>query len=297
MTEREMLQDLKLRMERNLQTGILPFWREYLTDSVHGGFYGRVDGAREPDLQSPKSVVLNCRLLWMFSRAYEIFGNKQDRELAKRAYDYICRYFWDECYKGVYWMVTAEGKPSEPEKRTYGQAFFIYSLAEYYRVFKEEKALELAMQVFWLTEEKLKLPDGGYADSAARDWLRDDWVNFWVKNRTGARKLLNSNMHLFEAILSLAEAAKEPKVWQSLESELEFLIKVAIDPENGHMKAAMAEDGSRLDNEINFGHDCECSYLMMQAAELLQKKELYQKTESVVNRMMESVYEEGLDPV
>ena len=63
MTEREMLQDLKLRMERNLQTGILPFWREYLTDSVHGGFYGRVDGSWQNVLTIIFAVIFGMNVI------------------------------------------------------------------------------------------------------------------------------------------------------------------------------------------------------------------------------------------
>lgn len=146
MENHEKIQDLRDRMEKNLRQCILPFWRDYMPDDIHGGFYGRVDGNRIPDLSSPKSVVLNCRMLWTYSRAYSFYGNERDRELACRAYDYICKYFWDEVYEGVYWMVTCKGEPSEPEKRTYGQAFLIYSMSEYYRVFREPRARELAMK-------------------------------------------------------------------------------------------------------------------------------------------------------
>ena len=287
---------LKEQMEHNLETNILPFWREYMMDNVHGGFYGRVDAQRKPDLQSPKSVVLNCRILWTFCRTYALWGKDTDKMIADRAFDYICRYFWDETYKGVYWMVTGKGEVAEPEKRTYGQAFFLYSMAEYYRVFGNRRALELAMETFSLIERYLNLPGGGYRDSASRDWQKDDWVNFWVKNRTGALTLLNSNMHLFEAILTLAQVTKDPSVLQSLKQQLLFLLDTAMDWKCGHMKAAMAFDGSRLDGEINFGHDCECSYLIMEAAELLQEEKLLQKAEKAVETIINHVLGEGLDP-
>ena len=57
--ERRIIVDLRTRMEHNLKTCILPFWTRYMTDQVHGGFYGRVDGSLQPDLSSPKSMVLN----------------------------------------------------------------------------------------------------------------------------------------------------------------------------------------------------------------------------------------------
>lgn len=226
--ERRIIVDLRTRMEHNLKTCILPFWTRYMTDQVHGGFYGRVDGSLQPDLSSPKSMVLNGRMLWTYSRAWDMVRYPACQELAQRAFRYIQSHFWDELYGGVYWAVTCRGEPSELEKRTYAQAFLIYSYAEYYRVFGSKEALDRARQVLSLLNRHMKYPQGGYADSAARDWLRDDWINFWVKNRTGAAKLLNSNMHLFEAIYNLAQAAPEPWILQSLRDELEFLLGTVV---------------------------------------------------------------------
>ena len=70
--ERRIIVDLRTRMEHNLKTCILPFWTRYMTDQVHGGFYGRVDGSLQPDLSSPKSMVLNGRMLWTYSRAWDL---------------------------------------------------------------------------------------------------------------------------------------------------------------------------------------------------------------------------------
>lgn len=290
-------QALSRRMEDNLKECILPFWRTYLVDEENGGFYGRVRADRTPVPKSPKSVVLNCRLLWTFTRAYEAFRDERDRQLARRAYSYIRRYFWDESYGGAYWMVTEKGEPSEPEKRTYGQAFLIYSMAEYYRVFRDEEAKRLAEQTLKLVNRHLKWESGGYRDSAARDWQKDPWVEVWVKNPAGAAKLLNSNMHLFEAILGLAEAIESAEVRDCLREELEFLLDTAMDWPCGHLKAGMAEDGTRLDGEINYGHDSECSYLMTKAARLLGDEVLIRRSEEAAVTLMEHVCQEGLDPV
>ncbi|RKJ04498.1 hypothetical protein D7X87_10790 [bacterium D16-54] len=89
MNDKILLWNLRKRMEENLQTGILPFWREYMPDPVHGGFYGRIDGEGKPDQKSPKSVVLNCRILWTLSQAFATFGRKEDQDLA------LCAKGWD----------------------------------------------------------------------------------------------------------------------------------------------------------------------------------------------------------
>lgn len=295
MTDLERISGLQNRMKVNVETGILPFWRKYLTDEKNGGFYGRVCGDLTPDLDSPKSAVLNCRLLWTFSRAYALYKREEDRVLADRAFSYIRDYFWDKKYGGIYWMLTCKGEPSEPEKRTYSQAFLIYAMAEYYRVFQKEEALKMAMETFRLVNANMKWQNGGYRDSAARDWQQDDWVNLWIKNRTGAAKLLNSNMHLFEGILNLAETVQDECADRALREELEFLLDTAMDRRWGHLKAGMSENGRRLDGEINYGHDCECSYLMTRAARRLKDDALIKRADETALTLIDHVELEGFD--
>ncbi len=295
MEAKERVRNLRERAERNLRECILPFWRNYLTDEENGGFYGKVREDLTPDPESPKSVVLNCRLLWTFTRAYDVFAEEKDKKLAVRAFSYIRTYFWDRIYGGVYWMVTCKGEPSEPEKRLYGQAFLIYAMAEYYRVFGDEEALAMAMETFCLVNAHMKWENGGYRDSVARDWQKDDWVNVWVKNRTGAPKLLNSNMHFFEGILALEEVSGDSAVRESLKEELEFLLNVTMDPAWGHLKAAMGLDGRRLDGELNYGHDGECSYLMTRAALRLGEEGLIQKAFLTAKTLADHMAAEGFD--
>ncbi|PWB68885.1 MAG: N-acyl-D-glucosamine 2-epimerase, partial [Holophagae bacterium] len=50
-----------------LETNLLPFWRERSIDHVHGGFIAEMasDGAVRDD--APRGLILNARLLWTFS--------------------------------------------------------------------------------------------------------------------------------------------------------------------------------------------------------------------------------------
>lgn len=75
-------------MEENLQTGILPFWREYMPDPVHGGFYGRIDGRKT---RSEESQIRSFELqdsLDTFT-GFATFGRKEDQDLA------LCAKGWD----------------------------------------------------------------------------------------------------------------------------------------------------------------------------------------------------------
>lgn len=297
MTTKEKMIDLRNRMENCVRENILPFWCDYMIDEENGGFYGKVNKDHTPDKTYPKAIVLNTRMLWAFTMAYEKFGDEKYKVLAKRAFEYIRDHFWDKEYGGVYWMLNYKGVPTEIEKRTYGQAFIVYSMAEYYNAFKDPEALEMAMTTFKLVQDHVKFDNGGYADSVARDWQFDPWVITWMMNKDGAMKLLNSHLHMFEATMTLYDATGDEYVKKVLREFLEFLLDVAVEKETHHLKAGMDRDGNRIDGEINYGHDAECCYLMTWSARLIGDPELIKKADAAALDIMDHVLAEGIDPI
>ena len=61
---------LKDEMKTHLVRDILPYWMGRTIDNVYGGFVGRIDGSNQLDPKSGKGGVLNARILWTFSAAY-----------------------------------------------------------------------------------------------------------------------------------------------------------------------------------------------------------------------------------
>src|SRR5882672_5404966 len=105
---------------------ILDYWMNNAVEKNGDGFYGVVNDKNIPDENAPKAIVINSRILWTFSAAHQLFPNAQYPVIAKRAFDYIKKYFVDEKYGGVYWSVTHDGLPGETKKQLYGHAFAIY---------------------------------------------------------------------------------------------------------------------------------------------------------------------------
>ena len=297
MTQKEKIIDLKTRMEKNLRENILPFWVNYTVDDEKGGFYGRVFSDHSPDKDYAKAIVLNARILWTFTMAYEVFGDEIYAKLAKRAFNYISERFWDKEFGGAYWMLNSEGIPIETEKRTYGQAFIVYSMAEYYNAFKDANALDMAMKTFKLVQDCAAFDNGGYLDSVGRDWVYDEGLLLWRMNHGGAPKLLNSHLHMFEATMTLYDATRDGYVKDVLRKFLEFLLDVCVEPESHHLKAGMDEEGRRVDHEINYGHDAECCYLMTWSARLVGKEDLRVRADAAALDIMDHVLDEAIDPV
>lgn len=104
------LDTYRKEMQEELRS-ILVYWITYALDVQHGGFFGKVDNDNNPDPTAPKGSVLNSRILWSFSAAYNATKNVQYLQMAERAYKYISRYFIDKDHKGVYWTVDYRGNP------------------------------------------------------------------------------------------------------------------------------------------------------------------------------------------
>ena len=51
------LSEMQLEMRTVLEDNILSFWEDKMTDSVHGGFYGRITGTGKLEPQAVKGAV------------------------------------------------------------------------------------------------------------------------------------------------------------------------------------------------------------------------------------------------
>ncbi len=102
---------------------ILSYWEKNSVDIAKGGFYGAVDVNNVPNTQADKGLILNSRILWTFSAAYQMDPKPGYKKLADRAFNYLNTYFWDTKHKGAYWSVKSNGTPSDTHKQVYTEGF------------------------------------------------------------------------------------------------------------------------------------------------------------------------------
>ena len=141
--------ELKIELDE-----ILGYWMRHTKDIVHGGFVGQIDEDNIPHPEAAKGAVLNSRILWAFSAAYKVTENEDHLLLANIAFHYIEEHFVDKINGGVYWTVTAAGKPLDTKKQIYALAFTIYACSAYYEAGKNEQAKKLAIQLFKTIDTK-----------------------------------------------------------------------------------------------------------------------------------------------
>ena len=104
------------RVEAELKNDILPFWLQHTRDRQRGGFYGEISNDLVVDQDAPRGALLTSRILWTFSAAYRQFQDPACLEMARWAYDDLLARFWDNEQGGLFWSVTADGKPLDTYK-------------------------------------------------------------------------------------------------------------------------------------------------------------------------------------
>ena len=127
---------------------ILAYWQINTIDVENGGFYGRIDNDNKIFKEAEKGSVLNSRILWSFSAAYNLTKDPSYLETAERAFIYLRHHFLDKEFGGIFWSVDFKGNPLDTKKQIYAQAFAVYGLSEFYISSKNEEAKDLAIQLY-----------------------------------------------------------------------------------------------------------------------------------------------------
>ena len=291
----EAIRGLRNQLENELRENILKFWMEKSPDNINGGFFGYISNDLKADAEHDRASVLYCRILWTFSSAYRLYGDKKYLDQATRAYSYIISRFIDSTYSGVYWMLDYKGNVANPKKQIYAVAFAIYALTEYYMATQDKESLSHAIKLFEALE--LNAHDNinkGYVEALSRDWghLHDMALSDKDMN---SEKSMNTHLHVLEAYTNLL------RVWDStlLKSRLKELITVfmnhIIDDKTGKFKLFFNMNWDSKSDVDSYGHDIEGSWLIYEAAEVLGDEELLAKVRSLSIRMAGWVYENGVD--
>ena len=318
------VQILRQEMRDVLENNILRFWLDKMQDTENGGFYGRMDGHMLLYPEAEKGAILNARILWSFSAAYRVLGNQEYLDAATRAKDYIIEHFVDKEYGGVYWSVDYKGTPLDTKKQFYAIGFAIYGLTEYVRATGDREVLDYALELYECIEEHaLDHEHNGYIEACTREWgeIADMRLSEFDANYP---KSQNTHLHIIEPYTNLLRCLKDlhaqescdyvpvlgsvlpvgisvpPELLLRVEGSLRNLIDIFTDkilnPETHHLDLFFEMDWTRGAGHLeSYGHDIECSWLMHEAALVLDDKQVLEKVEPIV-QMVAKASEKGIRP-
>ena len=273
---------------------ILDYWLKNTIDKENGGFIGEINHQNVINNNSEKGAVLNARILWSFSAAYAVEKNPEYLKTAKIAFQYIKDYFFDNEFGGIFWSLQADGKPKDTKNQIYAIAFVIYGLSEFYKIFKNEDALELAQSLFYKIELYSKdYKNKGYLEAFTRDWQEIEDLRLSEKD-ANEKKTMNTHLHIVEAYSNLYLIWPNPKLKDSIKEILEVIALYFINKYTWHLKLFFDENWKEKEDVISYGHDIEAAWLLQWCAETIEDVDLVRSYQKYAVEFAKST-KEGID--
>ena len=289
--EEEMKMAIKLTMKKEFNDHVIPFWKGMI-DEEKGGYYGLVDYNLNLDKDAEKGCILNSRIMWFFSNAYMVLRDKSLLKYAEQSFQFFKTTFWDTEEGGVYWSVTADGKPLDETKHTYCQAFQIYGLASYYGATGDGTALNYAYQLFRIVEDKMRDEDG-YLEAFDRRFLPASNEKL-SENNVMAVRTMNTLLHIMEAYTELYRVLPDKEraatVRKKITDILDIFRNKIYAPEKQRLEVFFDKDYNSLIDLHSFGHDIEAAWLIDRTVDILGYKGTEYDMKDITDILTEKIY-------
>lgn len=287
------LEQYKMELQNQLRE-ILSWWMTTTLDEENEGFVGKIDHSNKVYANAPKGAVLNSRILWAFSSAYNFTGNKEYLRIAERAFSYFTNYFIDKQFGGVYWTVDYKGQPLDRKKQVYALAFAVYGISEYHSASGDEKAKEISIKIYHdIISHSYDEQHGGYIEAFAEDWKEVKDLRLSAKDEN-EKKSMNTHLHLLEAFTNLYKVWKDGSLRQRVTELIQVFLDRIIDNRTHHLVLFFDEKWNSRSAIISYGHDVEAAWLILEAAEAVGDDLLLQRVKKISVKLAEAAAN-GLD--
>ena len=252
---------------------VADFWLNNAMDHVNGGIYTCLD-QNGKIFSTDKSVWMQGRCGWTFAYLCREYGIKKEwLDASRNCVEFLEKYCINH-EKGdrMYFTVTADGKPLRQRRYSFSEAFYCMANAELYGVTGERKYLERARSAYYMYWNLSRgMPDP---------------VGLPPKTETSTRESrgLGTPMILLNVTsIMLRVDPESAELYNSHADQcVKDILQYHVKPELGCTLENVAPDGTpRLDvtegRIVNPGHDIECSWFLLERANLIGDRELVQK--------------------
>lgn len=260
-----------------------------MKDNQYGGYYGLMDYNLRIDKKAEKGCILNSRILWFFSSAYDLLRDEEFLKEAKHGYEYLKNHCLDRKNGGIYWSTNYDGSVCDDTKHTYNQAFAIYALSTYYEATKEEEALQLALSIYQLIEQYCR-DDEGYGEAYNEEFqpISNEKLS---ENGVMAARTMNTLLHIFEAYTQLYKVTKEKKVADNLRWILDIIAAKIYNPIKKRQEVFFDKQYNSLIDLHSYGHDIETAWLIDRGCEVLGDETYIRKMYPITKELTKQIYQ------
>lgn len=262
------------RLEKILTENIASFWYDKSIDRVNGGYTINFGPKSEPKGEGTKMIVTQARQVWLFSRLARAGYERQKYiEAADVGYRFLKEKMWDAENGGFYWEVDSTGnKKLRPRKHLYGQSFGLYAISEYYLATQRQDVLEFAIRFFNLLEAKSHDNIyGGYIEFFNEDWTPAATSEGSYMGGDGRLKLMNTHLHLLEAMTTFYRASKLPlareRLIELINIESNAVVRKGLGACTDKYQCDWTPELHGDYARVSYGHDIENIWLLMDACD------------------------------
>lgn len=260
------------KFEKILTENIASFWYSKSLDRANGGYTINFGPDGELKGAGTKMIVSQARTVWLFSRLARA-GYRSDEyiEAADLGYRFLKEKMWDSKNGGFYWEVDATGdRKLKPKKHLYGQAFALYAMSEFYLATGRRDVLDFAVRLFNLLEAKsYDKTYGGYVEFFNEDWTPIAAGESSYMGAEPNHKLMNTHLHLLEAMTTFYRASKLPLARERLLELINIESNTVVRKNIGACTDKYDRDWTpRLEGDyarVSYGHDIENVWLLIDA--------------------------------
>ncbi|HBE77754.1 MAG TPA: N-acylglucosamine 2-epimerase [Firmicutes bacterium] len=266
--EKERIEYLRNFYQQYLLENCIPFWIKNGLDHQYGGIWSCLD--QKGDVyNTDKSVWFQGRGTWMFSRLYNLMGQKAEwLNAAKLGYDFLINHCFDLDGR-MFFSVTRDGKPLQKRRYMFSETFAIIACAEYSKASGDKAALDRARQIYEMVLDLYRNPGK---------------IQPKINPQTRMTKALAMPMILLNTTQSLREIDPDLKYDGLAKEFVDEILKDFFKPSAGAAFEIVGPKGERLDSPqgrcINPGHSIEASWFIMHEG-------IYRKDQQLIDQALQ----------
>lgn len=274
------MDQLKKEFERYLE-----FWIQNMLSENQEDIFPEMSQDMVPNKLADMGSMYLGRIMYGASRACYSLNDKSYKALADKAFDMLSElknpsggYYWARKYN-MEWKHDADNV-------NMAQAFVLYGLAEYSKINSTPDVLKLV-------EEQMSFIQANLKDRSGQLYL-DGFDENWARSANMTRSF-GSHFHIMEALLLVYEQKKSATLRNLIRDLIILIVDRFIDKNNYSCLHRFTEDWDLLPDENWAGHNAECSWVICEAAKLIDDTELIKSTQNLAVKMMDLVIQNARD--
>ena len=133
----------------------------------------------------------------------------------------------------------------------------------------------------------------GYIEALTRDWQPIEDMRLSDKDEN-EKKTMNTHLHILEPYTNLYRVWRDERLAKQIYNLVNLFLDRILDAETYHLNLFFENDWTNKYQIISYGHDIEASWLIHEAALVLDNRELLRRVEPIIIKIAEAA-DEGIN--